>query len=57
VDQNVHILPAKQKEQSKIYDPMKQVVPTLLPFIKLWDLKDHEKEDPKQEPKSKTKTT
>lgn len=37
VDENVHILPSKQKAESKIYSPMKQLVPTLFPFIKLWD--------------------
>ncbi|MGE5426466.1 MAG: CvpA family protein [Methylococcaceae bacterium] len=58
VDQNVHILPVKQKEESKIYEPMKQVVPTLLPFIKLWDIKDKDKkEDLKENQKAKTKTT
>ena len=37
VDENVHILPSKQKAESKIYSPMKQLVPTLFPFIKLWN--------------------
>jgi membrane protein required for colicin V production len=36
VDENVHILPSTQKTTSKLYTPMKQVVPTLFPFIKLW---------------------
>ena len=58
VDQNVHILPTKQKEESKIYEPMKQVVPTLLPFIKLWEIKDRDnKEEMKPSQKVKTKTT
>jgi membrane protein required for colicin V production len=54
VDENVHILPAKQKEQSKLYSPMKQLVPTLFPFIKLWDW--NEKEAPEGE-KTSQKTT
>lgn len=37
VDENVHILPTQQKQTSKIYKPLKEVVPTLFPFIKLWD--------------------
>ncbi|MBA4407936.1 MAG: CvpA family protein [Bacteroidota bacterium] len=37
IDENVHILPSRQKAESKIYEPMKQLVPTLFPFIKLWD--------------------
>lgn len=52
VDENVHILPSKQKAESKIYTPMKQLVPTLFPFIKLWnsngDTKTNE-DDPKPE--------
>jgi membrane protein required for colicin V production len=58
VDENVHLLPSQQKAESKLYKPMKKVVPTLLPFIKLWDL-DKEK-DPKIKPvdiSSKPKTT
>jgi len=44
VDENVHILPSKQKAESKIYSPMKQLVPTLFPFIKLWDSNDKSKD-------------
>jgi membrane protein required for colicin V production len=43
VDENVHILPSGQKAESKIYTPMKQLVPTLFPFIKLWNTSDAEK--------------
>jgi membrane protein required for colicin V production len=35
VDENVHLLPSGQKTESKIYTPMKQVVPTLFPFLKI----------------------
>jgi len=52
VDENVHILPSKQKAESKIYSPMKQLVPTLFPFIKLWDSNDKSKDQ-----KADTKTT
>ncbi len=57
IDENVHILPAKQKEESKIYVPMKQLVPTLFPFIKLWNANDgnnEEESNPDQKPKQKT---
>jgi membrane protein required for colicin V production len=58
VDENVHILPAKQKLESKIYQPMKQLVPTLFPFIKLWDSNDKGDPDPKsKDQKDVTKTT
>jgi membrane protein required for colicin V production len=40
VDENVHLLPSGQKAESKVYEPMKQLVPTLFPFIKLWDSVD-----------------
>ena len=53
IDENVHILPAKQKSESKIYTPMKQLVPTLFPFIKLWTVTDeNKKEEAKPEQKS-----
>ena len=45
IDENVHILPAKQKQESKIYTPMKQVVPTLFPFIKLWKTNEVNKKE------------
>jgi len=57
IDENVHILPSKQKAESKTYSPMKQLVPTLFPFIKLWDSKDKSSPDHKskdQKPESKT---
>jgi len=53
IDENVHLLPTRQKAESKIYEPMKQLVPTLFPFIKLWDT--NKGDDPtkqKSEPKS-----
>lgn len=37
IDESVHLLPVKQKGDSKLYTPMKQIVPTLFPFIKLWN--------------------
>lgn len=40
VDQNMHILPEKQKAESKMYKPMRDLVPTLFPFIKLWKPED-----------------
>lgn len=53
LDENVHLLPAKQKTESKIYMPMKQLVPTLFPFIKLWNADDGSKKEeakPEQKP-------
>jgi len=53
IDENVHILPTRQKAESKIYEPMKQLVPTLFPFIKLWDTdKGDDQTKQKSEPKS-----
>jgi membrane protein required for colicin V production len=58
IDENVHILPATQKAESKIYSPMKQLVPTLFPFIKLWDYGDKKKtNEPAPDPKNQIKAT
>lgn len=58
VDENVHILPAKQKAESRIYLPMKQLVPTLFPFIKLWNYnEDNKKEETKPDQKPEQKST
>jgi len=43
IDENVHILPPSQKTTSKIYAPMKRLVPTIFPFIKLWDWDKNDK--------------
>jgi membrane protein required for colicin V production len=45
IDENVHLLPSDQKTESKLYTPMKQLVPTLFPFIKLWDFNESEEKD------------
>lgn len=55
VDENVHILPVKQKAESKIYSPMKQLVPTLFPFIKLWGA--NEKNKPAEQGKGQKTVT
>lgn len=58
IDENVHILPAKQKQESKMYAPMKQLVPTLFPFIKRWNADDKSnKEEVKPDQKPEQKTT
>jgi len=58
VDENVHLLPAGQKAESKVYGPMKQLVPTLFPFIKLWNTNDKAKpEEKNMDQKNGSKTT
>lgn len=55
VDETVHLLPSKQKQESHLYGPMKSVVPTLFPFIKLWksdDRNNEEEADPAPRSKS-----
>lgn len=54
VDENIHILPAKQKAESKLYSPMKQLVPTIFPFIKFWNTEKETKSDEKTESPSPT---
>ncbi|HET6557104.1 MAG TPA: CvpA family protein [Prolixibacteraceae bacterium] len=55
VDETVHLLPTKQKQESQIYGPMKSVVPTLFPFIKLWKSDDSNNAE-EEEPASKSKS-
>lgn len=55
MDENVHLLPSNQKAESKIYEPMKQLVPTLFPFIKLWN--SNEKDMPEKKAPEQAKTT
>lgn len=58
LDQNVHILPEKQKTQSKMYKPMRELVPTLFPFIKLWKPEElNRQEDRKFAPGTAPKST
>lgn len=57
IDENVHLLPVKQKQESKLYEPMKQVVPTLLPFIKLKKIYNRDKQESQPQLNTKTKTT
>lgn len=58
VDENVHLLPSGQKADSKVYTPMKQLVPTLFPFIKLWNDDDKAKPEEKStDQKTDAKTT
>jgi len=47
VDVNMQILPIVQKKESKLYEPMKQLVPTLFPFIKLWNTDEPNKSSEK----------
>jgi membrane protein required for colicin V production len=40
VDQDVHIIPEKTRDESQVYEPLKNLVPTLLPFLNFWDAVD-----------------
>ncbi len=37
VDANSNIIPRETKEKSQVYEPLKNLVPTLLPFLNFWD--------------------
>ncbi len=37
VDKTAHILPEDQKKESKAYEPIRRVVPGVLPFLKFWE--------------------
>lgn len=42
IDKDVHILSEEAKEESQVYEPLKDLVPTLLPFLNFWDADDNE---------------
>ena len=37
-DENVGILPDDAKEESQMYEPIKNMVPTIFPFLNFWDI-------------------
>jgi membrane protein required for colicin V production len=37
IDEDVHILSDKAKEKSQMYEPIRNLVPTIFPFIDFWD--------------------
>ena len=39
-DEKMRILPAEAKENSRVYEPMKMLVPTIFPFVKFWTEKN-----------------
>lgn len=40
VDREVHLLPESAKAQSRMYEPIKNFAPSLLPFIDFWNDED-----------------
>ncbi len=42
VDKDVHIISEETKEESQVYEPLKNLIPTLLPFLNFWDADDNE---------------
>lgn len=36
IDDNAHFLPQEAKEKSRVYEPVKMLVPTIFPFVKFW---------------------
>ena len=45
IDEDVKILSSEVKEDSRMYEPIKNLAPTLFPFINFWD-DETEKDDP-----------
>lgn len=43
IDQDVHILSEETKEESQVYEPLKNLVPTLLPFLDFWEAGENQK--------------
>ena len=44
VDTQSHILPQEDKENSRVYEPLKSLAPTLLPFLNFWDADENLRE-------------
>ena len=40
-DEDAHILPQDQKAESHMYEPIKDLVPTILPFLNIWDIEEN----------------
>jgi len=37
VDANNHVIPRNDKEKSRVYEPLKNFVPSVFPFLNFWD--------------------
>lgn len=47
IDDDIHILPEKTKQESRMYEPIRSFAPSIFPFIDEWeiDLKDDKKKE------------
>lgn len=45
IDEDIAVLPKDLKENSRMYEPIKNLAPTLFPFIDIWEEKEN-KDDP-----------
>lgn len=51
LDENAEIIPKETKEESQMYEPVKNLVPSLLPFLDFWNIDKHEFNDHKKQKK------
>ena len=42
LDEDAAIIPQNAKEESQMYEPVKDLVPSLLPFLDFWDIDNHQ---------------
>ncbi|HKJ41453.1 MAG TPA: CvpA family protein [Sunxiuqinia sp.] len=49
LDEDAEILPKDTKEESQMYEPIKNLVPSLLPFLDFWDIDKHQLNDEKNQ--------
>lgn len=40
INENVHVISQETKDNSRAYEPMKMLVPTVFPFVKFWTKKN-----------------
>ena len=47
IDNDMHFIPENAKKESRMYESIRNLAPSIFPFIDLWDEKKPEKEDEK----------
>jgi len=49
IDEDVHILPQKTKDNSQMYEPIRSFAPSIFPFIEKWGINLNREEQDKQQ--------
>jgi len=46
IDEDVNILSKKAKSESRMYEPIRNLAPTIFPFLDFWDESNSNNDDP-----------